>query len=379
MATSSEPAPIQYITNLREQISRLQNEEMTILSEVLTKYNSLKNMLNYSVKQSSDCDAGDTNLTATYNSFKTCYKAEKQFNGNADITVFYLDKNATTPVATDVFTYGGTNTAGKFYKADNTENTKYTLKTMKVGEVLTDENALLIKDIGQSASLNGFTVNNACGSDGTLIGAVVSLETPQAKNYGLCKRNSATITSNVNKSFEGSSLQAGSSEEISRLFNRINALTSIRIKLYEALNTYVSNNVNLDASLNKTYTQLNDNITKLETYINENKELINSFVGDKETALRRVEVNNYEYEKYKGYKGLLVILVVACVIVIVMTYLAELPFIPSFIPNIIIVVTIAVAIIMLSRKYINLSARSNQDFSEYDFGGNTSKLTGNSA
>ena len=162
--------------------------------------------------------------------------------------------------------------------------------------------------------------------------------------------------------------------EQEQILNRINELTQMRINLFNQLkNTYTSSTEELNDSRHA----LADQITLvgvIEEELNKTKANYKNLLNDKNNKLRMVEIGTYQAQRYSAHVGVMKIVATCSLIVLIFSVLYKKDLLPSSITTGGIITTAAVGLILIIRKVIDLSRRSNFVYDQYTWPTNQAAL-----
>ena len=103
----------------------------------------------------------------------------------------------------------------------------------------------------------------------------------------------------------------------------------------------------------------------VEGQLNRAKASLNQLTDNKNQKMRMVEINTYYSQKYRAQTDLVKTILMFAVPTLVIAILNKKGFIPKNIGNLLISIVIAIGIIVVFRKYWDISSRSNMVFDEY--------------
>ena len=103
----------------------------------------------------------------------------------------------------------------------------------------------------------------------------------------------------------------------------------------------------------------------VEGQLNTAKASLNQLTDNKNQKMRMVEINTYYSQKYRAQTDLVKTILMFAVPTLVIAILNKKGYIPKNIGNILIAIVIAIGIIVVFRKYWDISSRSNMVFDEY--------------
>lgn len=156
------------------------------------------------------------------------------------------------------------------------------------------------------------------------------------------------------------------------IIDTISQLTDLRMKLYKNLELNLGT---YQSQFNSSRDHLENQLTMVnvvERQLNNNKEVLNRLKSAQTDKIRMIEIGNYESERYNAHKNILYIILATIIVVFLFALLTKVPLVPGFIPFSGIVITITIGIIMVFYKFLSVYTRSNRNYLEFDWGGNSS-------
>ncbi len=149
--------------------------------------------------------------------------------------------------------------------------------------------------------------------------------------------------------------------------SRMTVLSDARKKLYgNLMNTYGLMN-NEVSSRNKDLTDKETLVRAYEKQIGKYKEKIHEKSDLDTNNLRLTKINTYYTQKYKAYFKLFQKIVVLCIMLIFIAVLRQRYIINSRLANVLATLVIAIGTFIIIPTILDLSARNNMVFDEYDF------------
>lgn len=155
--------------------------------------------------------------------------------------------------------------------------------------------------------------------------------------------------------------------EKSKIVDKINMMSDSRIHLYKSLlstHGLIKNTVSSEKQDVKDKIQL---ISTYEKQLDEMKNEMNHRKNLNVNNLRLTEINTYYSQKYNAYFDLFKMIALFCIILIIVTFLRQRYIISPRIANILGIIVIIVGSIYTIPKIVDLYARNNLVFDEYDF------------
>jgi hypothetical protein len=156
-------------------------------------------------------------------------------------------------------------------------------------------------------------------------------------------------------------------ESKTKILNKINELTQLRINLYSIINNlygYYNNKLNESSNLlDKQIIALN--IT--EQNLNDTKEKLNEMEKEKANKLKLIKINTYYSKKYNAQKSIIQVIIVVLVIIIIISILEMKILLPYTFSKILMSVTIILGLYLIIKQVFDLSYRNNMNFDEYNW------------
>lgn len=150
---------------------------------------------------------------------------------------------------------------------------------------------------------------------------------------------------------------------------KINDLTESRIGLFNQLkDVYTSTQEELNDDRRVLANQLA--MTKMvEGELNNIKGNIDALKKNKNNKLRLVEIGEYESKRYNAHIEIMKIISVAAAVILLASILHQQGISPALVTTGVIVLAMAVSLIMIIMKVVDLYQRNNMNFDQYDFAG----------
>lgn len=167
---------------------------------------------------------------------------------------------------------------------------------------------------------------------------------------------------------EKSSASGGDISNQETIISKINELSQIRISLFNELNDMYKDT---QGRVSQSRVDLVDQMTVagvVETELNNAKANLNALSDNKTQKMRMVELNTYYSQKYREYSRVMKLVIYFTVPVLILAILRKKNLIPQQLANVLMILLILVGSIMVIMRLLDLSARSNMNFDEYDWG-----------
>ena len=151
------------------------------------------------------------------------------------------------------------------------------------------------------------------------------------------------------------------------IIDKINNMAETRINLFKNLsviNSLFSNNITSESATLQAKTKL---LQTMEEELNRRKTQIRKDKNINIKNLRLTEINTYYSEKYKAYFGIFKKIVYICIALLIVTVLRQRYLINSNISHLLAIIVIVIGVFFIIPPLLDLYARNNMVFSEYDF------------
>jgi hypothetical protein len=156
------------------------------------------------------------------------------------------------------------------------------------------------------------------------------------------------------------------SSEINTITTQINSLTASRVKLYNALSKYYSNEVVLEQSVKKTIEQQSETLKILERELNKSKQNLAKLEDEKYNQLKMIEINSYFSKQYDAHIKLmrLITIVGVCMLgTLMLNYIGPLKIASRPLFNIVLVI----GLFLILKMTIDMYLRENDEYDEYNW------------
>jgi hypothetical protein len=159
-------------------------------------------------------------------------------------------------------------------------------------------------------------------------------------------------------------------EEKSQIINKINEISQMRINLFDTLkDTYSFFKTNVASSR----ITLDEQIVALEIVENElaqAKLRLQMLQDEKTNKLRQVEINTFYGKRYDSHTDVMKIIVMMCIPILILGLILNTGILPETIGLALIALVIAIGVIAIGYKLLDIIKRDNMNYDEYDWGFN---------
>lgn len=181
-------------------------------------------------------------------------------------------------------------------------------------------------------------------------------------------QNLQKIEKDLFNSLENKTLQNPvSSEELTKVVNKVNDISQMRINLYKSLNnlnTFYNSELNNSTHTLKQQTRA---IQIVENELNQSKKKLEIIEREKNNKIRIVEINNYFGEKYAEQTSLLIAILFFLFLFIVISILFKKNIIPRTLYIILLILVGIYGIYNLSNHLYSIIIRDNMNYQEYNW------------
>lgn len=154
------------------------------------------------------------------------------------------------------------------------------------------------------------------------------------------------------------------------VINKINELKNIRTGLMQQLSSTYQEK---QQELNSEREDLSDKIAQVgivENELDKARHNIGVLKNEKNNKLRMVQLYEYQRKRYQAYSDVVKIVIYGCLAILGFTLIMKynfIPFVPSHIFSLLIVLSIVVTVVLIIRKVLDIQSRNNMNFDQYDF------------
>jgi hypothetical protein len=163
-------------------------------------------------------------------------------------------------------------------------------------------------------------------------------------------------------------------EERSKMIEKMNQLSNMRINLYKTLsnvNIYYDNALN---SSNNISVQQKTAIDIVENELNKSKRRLQILEEEKNNKVRLVEINTYFGEKYAEHIQLMKIIIYMLLPIIIILFLRNKGLLPNVLFNIILIIISVIGSYYFWNTFSSILMRDNMNYNEYDWYFNANDL-----
>ena len=153
--------------------------------------------------------------------------------------------------------------------------------------------------------------------------------------------------------------------EQDKIVNRINDLSQMRSTMFGQLEDMYRG---MQGRVAQSRIDLVDQMTVtgvVEGQLNAAKASLGALTNNKNQKMRMVEINTYYSQKYRAQTDLVKTILMFAVPCLVLAIVIKKGFIPKSIGNAVMAIIIAIGVVVVFRKYWDISSRSNMVFDEY--------------
>ena len=153
--------------------------------------------------------------------------------------------------------------------------------------------------------------------------------------------------------------------EQDKIVKRINDLSQMRSTMFGQLEDMYRG---MQGRVAQSRIDLVDQMTVtgvVEGQLNAAKASLGALTNNKNQKMRMVEINTYYSQKYRAQTDLVKTILMFAVPCLVLAIVKKKGFIPKSIGNALIAIIIAIGVVVVFRKYWDISSRSNMVFDEY--------------
>jgi hypothetical protein len=160
------------------------------------------------------------------------------------------------------------------------------------------------------------------------------------------------------------------------LYGKVNAVTDMRIRLYQTLNDASGMYKDILTGSTEKLELQTEAIGIMERELDNTKRRIDALNADKNNKMRLVEVNEYYGSKYSEQADLMKIIIFTLIPVIIVTFLKNrvlAAYMPDIVYYILIVGIFITGGVFFALKFGDYMSRDNMNYQEFDWGFNKSK------
>ncbi len=158
-----------------------------------------------------------------------------------------------------------------------------------------------------------------------------------------------------------------SSEEQTKIVEKMNQLSNMRVNLYKTLsgvNNYFDNALN--TSIN-TLKEQAIAIQIVESELNKSKKRLELLEEEKNNKIRLVEINTYFGDKYAEHSQLMKIIIFTLVPIIILAFLNNKGLLPNVIYYGLLIIIALIGGYFFWKRYASIIMRDNMNYQEYDW------------
>ncbi len=165
-----------------------------------------------------------------------------------------------------------------------------------------------------------------------------------------------------------------SSEEQTKIVEKMNQLSNMRVNLYKTLsgvNNYFDNALNTSISTLKEQAIA---IQIVESELNKSKKRLELLEEEKNNKIRLVEINTYFGDKYAEHSQLMKIIIFTLVPIIILAFLNNKGLLPNVIYYGLLIIIALIGGYFFWNRYASIIMRDNMNYQEYDWSFNPNDI-----
>ena len=169
---------------------------------------------------------------------------------------------------------------------------------------------------------------------------------------------------NVNNSSGSNDFKVKKQKEIS---DKITESIQLRVSLYDQINSEIKIMADSSEAMSKATVQQLTMLDVLEKQIAYTNQQSSSLLGNNDTQKRLIQINTFYGKNYEAQTSLFKTIIITCVPLLILIIVKTRGILPPSISNTLIGVYIAVALIIIIRKWWDINTRDNMNFDEYNW------------
>lgn len=148
---------------------------------------------------------------------------------------------------------------------------------------------------------------------------------------------------------------------------QLDSYNTLKSNLYKSLNKIYTNQEN-NLNINELYLQQQEEATQVISDQADNvKNLNNNINNEIQNKKRMVQINNYYSDRYQGQIDLMKIIIYVSVPILIISFLTKKNLIPFYISLLLSGLILIIGFVFIVRKISDLANRSNMNYEEYQF------------
>jgi hypothetical protein len=155
--------------------------------------------------------------------------------------------------------------------------------------------------------------------------------------------------------------------QIEDKFKQIENLTGLRNNIFETIKTnygLTQSDYNIQR---KSYAQQLVALEIIENDLTNTSSKLRESILIRDNSERMVGINNYYTRRYEAHADIMKNIIFYCGIIILVIFLMRMGFISDEITSLLIIVALAIGVIIVGRKVLDLMRRNNIDYDKYNF------------
>lgn len=156
-------------------------------------------------------------------------------------------------------------------------------------------------------------------------------------------------------------------DQIKDKFSQIENLTGLRSNIFETIKLnygLTQSDYNIQR---KSYAQQLVALEIIENDLKNTSSKLRESILIRDNSERMVGINNYYTRRYEAHADIMKNIIFYCGIIILVIFLMRMGFISDEITSLLIIVALAIGIIIVGRKVLDLMRRNNIDYDKYNF------------
>ena len=156
-------------------------------------------------------------------------------------------------------------------------------------------------------------------------------------------------------------------EASTKIINKINDISQMRVNLYELLNSLNGNYKNSLTNSRDVLSQQNATVQIVETELNRSKKQLALLEEEKNNKIRLIEINTYYGQSYDEHANMMKLFIYILIPIIGLGLLFKYGYIPSSIYAILNVIIILIGLVLLWKNYSKTYMHDKMNYPEYNW------------
>lgn len=188
---------------------------------------------------------------------------------------------------------------------------------------------------------------------------ISQLQTTEKQLYNSLTRNAENVALGKPNTY--------TDEEIKDISDQINSLSSSRVTLYNSLSLLFQSQQKTEVTAQGSLDQQAKTLQLLEKELNKSKKNLSKLKDEKYNQLRMIEINTYYAKQYDAHKRLMQMSTILGACILLSIGLEYTPL--KIISKPLVVLCCVVGIVIIFRRVMNMSLRSDSDYDVYTWPG----------